>query len=146
LEKRLEFASFVKLISPRQSIKLEALLDERKESLGKQESAETEDENLREQLANKSTSDGQVEEMEIELDRLQESMADAENTKIQMKGEMDEIRKSGDDSSLKMQDSVIGGDSIVGSTNIETQIINEPEAIARAAIEAYRIAKNEDID
>jgi hypothetical protein len=59
---------------------------------------------------------------------------------------MDELRKSGGDSSVQMQDSVIGGDSIVGSTNIESQIVNDPEAIARAAIEAYRMAKNEEND
>ena len=60
-----------------------------------------------------------------------------------MQQEMEELRKSGGDSGLQMQDSVIGGDSMVGSTKIESQIINDPEAIARAAIEAYRMAKNE---
>jgi len=112
----------------------------------KKRDAELESEKLRKQLASKSTSDKQVGKMEIELARLQESMADAENTKIQMQGEMDELRKSGGDSSVQMQDSVIGGDSIVGSTHIESQIVNDPEAIARAAIEAYRMAKNEEND
>ena len=41
--------------------------------------------------------------------------------------------------SVKMQDSVIGGDSFVGSTNIESQVYNDPTAIARAAIEAYKM-------
>jgi hypothetical protein len=36
---------------------------------------------------------------------------------------------------------------MIGSTKIENQqIINDPEAIARAAIEAYRMAKSEDKD
>ena len=41
--------------------------------------------------------------------------------------------------SVKMQDSVIGGDSFVGSTNIESQVYNDPTAIAKAAIEAYKM-------
>jgi len=109
----------------------------------KQKEAEIEAEKMRQQLASKSASEKQMEKMQSELARLQESMADAENTKIQMQQEMEELRKSGGDSGLQMQDSVIGGDSMVGSTKIESQIINDPEAIARAAIEAYRMAKNE---
>jgi hypothetical protein len=35
------------------------------------------------------------------------------------------------------------GDSLFGSTKIDQQIVNDPEAIARAAIEAYRLAKQE---
>jgi chromosome segregation ATPase len=112
----------------------------------KQKEAEIEAEKMRQQLASKSASEKQMEKMQSELARLQESMADAENTKIQMQQEMEELRKSGGDSSLGMQDSVIGGDSMVGSTKIESQIINDPEAIARAAIEAYRMAKNEEND
>jgi len=47
--------------------------------------------------------------------------------------------------SVSIQDSVIGGDSFVGSTKIENQTINnDPQAIARAAIEAYRMAKEEE--
>lgn len=41
--------------------------------------------------------------------------------------------------SVTMQDSVIGGDSLVGSTKIEKQVYNDPEAIARAAVEAFRM-------
>jgi hypothetical protein len=110
----------------------------------KQKDAEIEAEKMRQQLASKSASEKQMEKMQSELARLQESMADAENTKIQMQQEMEELRKSSGDSGLQMQDSVIGGDSMVGSTKIESQIINDPEAIARAAIEAYRMAKNEE--
>jgi hypothetical protein len=112
----------------------------------KQKEAAIEAEKMRQQLASKSASEKQMEKMQSELARLQESMADAENTKIQMQQEMEELRKSGGDSGLQMQDSVIGGDSMVGSTKIESQIINDPEAIARAAIEAYRMAKNEEND
>ena len=41
--------------------------------------------------------------------------------------------------SVTMQDSVIGGDSFVGSTKIENPVYNDPEAIARAAIESFRM-------
>ena len=34
---------------------------------------------------------------------------------------------------------MIGGDSFVGSTKIDNQIINDPEVIARAAVEAYKL-------
>jgi type IV secretory pathway VirB10-like protein len=112
----------------------------------KKRDAELEAEEMRQQLTTKSASNKQMEEMKNELARLQESMADAENTKLKMQEEMEELRKSGGDSSLEMQDSVIGGDSMVGSTKIDSQIINDPEAIARAAIEAYRMAKNEEND
>jgi hypothetical protein len=50
------------------------------------------------------------------------------------------------DSSFLMQDSAIAGDSLVGSTKIERQIINDPEAITKAAIKAYRMGKSEDKD
>jgi hypothetical protein len=41
--------------------------------------------------------------------------------------------------SVTMQDNVIGGDSLVGSTKIEKQVYNDPEAIAKAAVEAFRM-------
>ena len=41
--------------------------------------------------------------------------------------------------SVLIQDSAIGGDSFVGSTKIDNQIINDPEVIARTAIEAYKL-------
>ena len=40
---------------------------------------------------------------------------------------------------ISIQDSVVGGDSFVGSTKIDNQIINDPEVIARAAVEAYKL-------
>ena len=41
--------------------------------------------------------------------------------------------------SVSIHDSAIGGDSFVGSTKIDNQIINDPEVIARTAIEAYKL-------
>lgn len=100
---------------------------------------------LRRQLDSQSVSASQMATMQEELANLQQMVADSEHVKQQMEQEMEELRKSGGDASLEMQDSVIGGDSMVGSTKIEKQqIINDPEAIARAAVEAYRMAKNEE--
>lgn len=99
---------------------------------------------LRRQLDGQLVSESQMATMQEELANLQQMVADSEHVKQQMEQEMEDLRKSGGDASLEMQDSVIGGDSMVGSTKIEKQIINDPEAIARAAVEAYRMAKDED--
>ena len=83
--------------------------------------------------------------MQAELANLQRKVADSEHVKRQMEQEIVEMKNKGD-SSFLMQDSVVAGDSLVGSTKIESQTINDPEAIARAAVEAYRMAKSEDKD
>ena len=107
--------------------------------------AEKDAQRLRRQLDDQSATASQMATMQVELANLQQMVVDSEHVKQQMEQEMEELRKSGGDASLQMQDSVIGGDSMVGSTKIEKQqIINNPEAIARAAVEAYRMAKNED--
>ena len=49
------------------------------------------------------------------------------------------IESEGGEQSVSIQDSAIGGDSFVGSTKIDNQIINDPEVIARTAIEAYKM-------
>jgi hypothetical protein len=106
--------------------------------------AEMETRRLSQQLASQSASEAQLEAMHREIESLQQKVADSDEVKRQIELEMEERRQSGDSSSL-MQDSVIAGDSMVGSTKIESQVINDPEAIARAAIEAYRMAKNEEL-
>ncbi len=84
--------------------------------------------------------------MQQELESLQQRVSDSEYVKSQLVQEIDDMKKKGD-SELSMQDSVIAGDALVGSTKIESQTINnDPQAIARAAIEAYRMAKEEQLD
>ena len=107
--------------------------------------AEMEAQRLRQQLASQSVSASQMAAVQEELTNLQQTVADSEQVKQQMEQEMEEMRKRGD-SSFLMQDSVVAGDALIGSTKIESQTINDPEAIARAAIEAYRMAKSEDKD
>ena len=107
--------------------------------------AEMEAQRLRQQLSSQSASASQMAAIQGELANLQQTVADSELVKRQMEQEMEGMRKRGA-SSFLMQDSVVAGDALVGSTKIESQTINDPEAIARAAIEAYRIAKSEDKD
>ena len=107
--------------------------------------AEMEAQRLKQQLASKSVSESKMDAMQAELANLQQRVADSEHVKRQMEQEIVEM-KNKSDSSFLMQDSVIGGDSFVGGTKIENQTVNEPEAIARAAVEAYRMAKNEEKD
>ena len=116
------------------------------EELERQKSqAEMEAQRLKQQLASKSVSESKMDAMQAELANLQQRVADSEHVKQQMEQEIVEMKNKGD-SSFQMQDSVIGGDSFVGGTKIENQTVNDPEAIARAAIEAYRMAKNEEKD
>ncbi len=48
-----------------------------------------------------------------------------------------------DGKALSMHDSVVAGDAFVGSTVIDRHIVNDPEAIARAVLEAYRSGRGE---
>ena len=45
--------------------------------------------------------------------------------------------------SLSFTDSVMVGDSVMGGVKIDKQINNDPEAIARAVINAYRMGQND---
>lgn len=45
--------------------------------------------------------------------------------------------------SLSFTDSVMVGDSVMGGVKIDKQINNDPEAIARAVIDAYRMGQND---
>ena len=54
-----------------------------------------------------------------------------------------EERSDSGGKTLTMADSVLVGDALFGSTKIDSQIINDPLAIARAAIDAYREGKKD---
>ena len=54
-----------------------------------------------------------------------------------------EENKDAGDKSLSLNDSVMVGDNLFNGDKIDKQIINDPEAIARAAIEAYREGQRE---
>jgi hypothetical protein len=73
--------------------------------------------------------------------RLQQEAENARQAKIQMENEMAAMRNSpASPATSGIQDSAIGGDMHVGTTHNITTTNNDPEAIARAAIEAYRMA------
>ena len=75
---------------------------------------------------------------QIEID-LKEKMEKMEKVREETEDSSDgEVRKE-----LSLQDSVMVGDALFGSTKIDKQIVNDPEAIARAAIAAYRQGKEE---
>ena len=77
----------------------------------------------------------ELEEKSIELE-------DMRKVKENMEGVM-EKESEGEGKSLTMADSVLVGDALFGGTKIDHQIVNDPLAIARAAIEAYQQGKKD---
>ena len=74
------------------------------------------------------------------------SEKDLEIRKItETKSDFSELLEEKDTSSksLTLTDSVMVGDAIMGGVKIDKQIVNDPQAIARAAIEAYRMGKSD---
>ncbi len=77
-----------------------------------------------------------------ELDEKSSELEDMKVVKNNMEKVVEEQSKN-DGKSLTMADSVLVGDALFGSTKIDQQIINDPVAIARAAIEAYQQGKKD---
>ena len=116
------------------------------EELERQQSqADAEAAAKREQIQHQaSLSDSEVEAMKAEMYRLQQEAENARQAKIQMEKEMEAMRASpASPTTSTIQDSAIGGDMHVGATHNITTMNNDPEAIARAAIEAYRMAMSD---
>ena len=80
--------------------------------------------------------DDKISDTIIFLQHLEELESIQEITK-NMEKIVEENKNSGD-KELSLQDSVMVGDNLFNGDKIDKQIINDPEAIARAAIEAYR--------
>ena len=74
--------------------------------------------------------ENELDEKKIELENIQEISKSMEKIVNQ--------NKDSGDKSLSLNDSVMVGDNLFNGDKIDKQIINDPEAIARAAIEAYR--------
>lgn len=83
------------------------------------------------------SSDSELEKVKSEMYKWQQEAENARQAKLLMEEEISALRAS--PLSSNIQDSAIGGDLHVGATHNNTTI-NDPEAIARAAIEAYRMA------
>lgn len=78
-----------------------------------------------------------VKGLEIELDEKKVELESIQEITKNMEKIVEENKSSGD-KELSLQDSVMVGDNLFNGDKIDKQIINDPEAIARAAIEAYR--------
>jgi len=88
-----------------------------------------------------SSADSEIEAIKAEMYRLQQDAENARQARIQMENEMATMRNSpASPITSGIHDSAIGGDMHVGTTHNITTTNNAPEAIARAAIEAYRMA------
>ncbi|MBR69276.1 MAG: hypothetical protein CMA86_07195 [Euryarchaeota archaeon] len=84
----------------------------------------------------------QVVVLTTELEEKTVELEDMRQVKKTMETVVEERSESGG-KTLTMADSVLVGDALFGSTKIDSQIINDPLAIARAAIDAYREGKKD---
>ena len=85
-----------------------------------------------------------VQTLEIELEEKNHETKDIQNLQtnmIKMSNEDSKKEKMG--KSLSLMDSVLSGDVLFDSSKVDRQIINDPEAIAKAAINAYREGQQE---
>jgi hypothetical protein len=113
------------------------------EELGRQQNqAGVEAAAKREQIQDHTSStDSDIEALKAEMYRFKQEAENARQAKIQMENEMAAMGHSpATPTTSNIQDSAIGGDMHVGATHNIITTNNNPEAIARAAIEAYRMA------
>ena len=81
----------------------------------------------------------EVQEKDSEITQIKESKSRFDK----IIKESSESKDEGDGKSLSLTDSVMVGDSVMGGVKIDKQINNDPEAIARAVIDAYRMGKDD---
>ena len=80
----------------------------------------------------------QVQEKDIEIQQIKESKTNFDKL-ISEKSESEDNESK----SLSLTDSVMVGDSLMGGVKIDKQINNDPEAIARAVISAYKMGASD---
>ena len=80
----------------------------------------------------------EVQEKDIEIQQIKESKTNFDK----MISENSESNDS-ESKSLSLTDSVMVGDSVMGGVKIDKQINNDPEAIARAVINAYKMGASD---
>ena len=78
-----------------------------------------------------------VKGLEVELDEKKVELESIQEITKSMEKIVEDNKDSGD-KALSLQDSVMVGDNLFSGDKIDKQIFNDPEAIAKAAIEAYR--------
>ena len=86
-----------------------------------------------------------VVDLEVEVKKREEEITQIQQYKVEMINFIEERERKSDgtEKTLSLTDSVMVGDSIMGGVKIDKQINNDPEAIARAIIEAYRSGLND---
>ena len=80
----------------------------------------------------------EVQEKDIEIQQIKESKTNFDKMISEKSEEKDSETKS-----LSLTDSVMVGDSVMGGVKIDKQINNDPEAIARAVINAYKMGASD---
>lgn len=97
---------------------------------------------LQEELAQTKS---RVFDLEVEVKKREEEITHIQQYKVDMINLIEEQggKTDGAQKTLSLTDSVMVGDSIMGGVKIDKQINNDPEAIARAIIEAYRSGLND---
>jgi hypothetical protein len=95
----------------------------------------------------------QLASVQSQLRNMQQQVTATNMAKADMQRELEQLkaqemeRNTLTGSPVKIQDSAVAGDSLVGSTKIENQTVNDADAIARAAaaaaIDAYRMGLND---
>tara|TARA_B100001996_G_C18600317_1_gene569577 strand:- start:325 stop:1200 length:876 start_codon:yes stop_codon:yes gene_type:complete len=78
-----------------------------------------------------------VKGLEVELDEKKVELESIQEITKSMEKIVEDNKDSGD-KALSLQDSVMVGDNLFNGDKIDKQIFNDPVAIAKAAIEAYR--------
>ncbi len=81
----------------------------------------------------------EVQEKDSEIKQIKESKSHFDK----MVQESSESKDEDAGKSLSLTDSVMVGDFVMGGVKIDKQINNDPEAIARAVIDAYRMGKSD---
>ncbi|MEE2985351.1 MAG: hypothetical protein VX366_03930 [Candidatus Thermoplasmatota archaeon] len=90
---------------------------------------------------------------ENQVAQLQQQVEASNMAKVDMQKELELLKAQEDEintptnSDVNINDSAVGGDSLVGSTKIENQTVNDADAIAKAvaaaAVDAYRMGLND---
>ena len=81
----------------------------------------------------------EVKERDSQIKQIKESKSHFDKMIQERSQSIDEVTGK----SLSFTDSVMVGDSVMGGVKIDKQINNDPEAIARAVIDAYRMGQND---
>ena len=86
-----------------------------------------------------------VVDLEVEVKKREEEISQIQEYKVEVNKYVSERGKESEESgkNLSLTDSVMVGDSIMGGVKIDKQINNDPEAIVKAIIEAYRHGLND---